>query len=92
MARDKYERISLTIHDELNTWLYDLSCEIKKLGGYKIPKTLIIRAFIRAFRECKPNLDLSNLKIDSKGIKNLQIASSQEVEDELVRRFLKVFK
>lgn len=54
-------RIPLTISQEMDTWLMDLSSTMKASGGYKLPKSYILRAIIGAAMK---------LKIDLKGIKD----------------------
>ena len=92
MLRKGYDHFSLTIPNELNDWLYNLSREIKRAGGYSVPKTLIVRAFIRAFKNSGKKLNIDNIRVKTKGMQNLRIASSQEVEDELVKRLIRAFK
>ena len=64
--KSSYDRFSLTLPSALNEWLHQFIMEIKNAGGYKLPRTLIIRAFIRAIRESNLNIDLSNIKDDEK--------------------------
>jgi len=54
-------RIPLTISKEMDSWLSKLSSEMKSSGGYKLPRSYILRALISAAMK---------LKIDVKGIKN----------------------
>jgi len=50
-------RIPITISKEMDEWLYKLSSEMKATGGYKLPKTYIIRAIINAVMKLKINLN-----------------------------------
>ena len=85
--KSSYDRFSLTLPAELNEWLYQFTLEIKKNGGYKLPKTLIIRAFIRAIRESGLSIDLSDIRDDEKvGIADK--VSSNKLEDILVTRIV----
>ena len=89
VTKEGYERFSLTLPEDLNDWLYAFSLRVKRSGGYRIPKTLIIRAFIRAIKESDLEVDLSNLRDpDIKGIRGVD---SQGMEDELVRRLVEAF-
>jgi hypothetical protein len=92
MLRKDYEHLSVTIPNDLNDWLYRFSLEIKRAGGYRLPKTLIVRAFIRAVKDSGINIDLCNIRINKQGIYKLRLASSQEVENELVKRLIKAFR
>jgi len=47
----------LTISKEMDEWLYKLSSDMKANGGYKLPKTYIIRALINAIMKLKINLN-----------------------------------
>ncbi len=53
-------RVPISITREMDSWLQDLSSRMKSSGGYKLPKSYIIRAL----------LDVAmNLKIDVSGVK-----------------------
>ena len=82
--KEDFERLSLTLPPELNDWLYQFSVQVKRSGGYKIPKTLIIRAFIRAFMESDLEFDLEGIKDPQ--VKGLRGVDSKAVEDLLVQR------
>jgi hypothetical protein len=82
--KEDFERLSLTLPETLNDWLYEFSVHVKRSGGYRIPKTLIIRAFIRAFMESDLELDLSGIKDPE--VKGLRGVDSEAVEDLLVQR------
>lgn len=53
-------RVPISITNEMEKWLQDLSSRTKSSGGYKLPKSYIIRALLDAAR---------NLKIDVTGVK-----------------------
>lgn len=53
-------RIPISITHEMEEWLQDLSNKMKSSGGYKLPKSYIIRALLDAAK---------NLKIDVSGVK-----------------------
>lgn len=86
-----YEHLSVTIPHDLNNWLYEFSLKIKRAGGYRIPKTVIVRALIRALGESNLKIDLSNIRVKQKNMHKLRLASSKEVEDELVGRLIRAF-
>jgi hypothetical protein len=89
--KSSYDRISLTLPAQLNEWLHQFALEIKKSGGYKLPKTLIIRSFIRAIKESNIKIDLSDIKDDqTKGIADK--VSSLRIEDILVSRILQAIE
>ncbi|MBN1697080.1 MAG: hypothetical protein JW881_06175 [Spirochaetales bacterium] len=85
--KSSYDRINVTLPPHLNEWLLQFSLEIKKAGGYKLPKTLIIRSFIRAIKESGLSINLKNIRDDrKKGIADK--VSSIEIENLLVSRIL----
>ncbi|MCB4791247.1 MAG: hypothetical protein LHV68_05105 [Elusimicrobia bacterium] len=53
-------RIPLTLSKEVDEWLYHISSEMKSRGGYKLPRTYIIRCIVRAAMKLK--LDLNEIK------------------------------
>ncbi len=59
-----YIRVSLTLPDELDRALQKLGSDIRVMGGYKMPKTTIIRALIRLLMTLE--LDLTNVKTEDK--------------------------
>ena len=90
-SKADYDRFSLTIPDELNEWLYDFTVKIKKAGGYRVPKTLVVRSFIRAMKESRVSIDLTNIRDDKyKGIAGK--VSSDVVENKLVKRIISSLK
>ena len=58
--KSDYIRVNLTIPDELDRVLQKLGNDARATGGYKIPKTMIMRALVRM---------LMSLDIDPSGIK-----------------------
>jgi hypothetical protein len=90
-SKASYDRISLTLPPEINEWLHQFTLEIKKRGGYKLPKTLVIRAFIRAIMESGISIDLGQIRDDSsKGIADK--VSSIKIENILVDRITGAIK
>lgn len=53
-------RIPLSITKDMESWLQDLSSEMKSSGGYKLPKSYILRSLLNAVMQ---------LKIDTSGVK-----------------------
>lgn len=53
-------RIPLTISGDMDTWLLNLSSKMKASGGYKLPKSYILRALISA--AMKLDIDVSGVK------------------------------
>jgi hypothetical protein len=56
-------RIPLTITREMESWLRTLSDEMKATGGYKLPKSYILRSLINA--AMKLNIDVSGVKSEA---------------------------
>ena len=59
-VKSEYIRVNLTLPDELDRVLQELGNDARASGGYKIPKTMIMRALVRL---------LMTLDIDPSGIK-----------------------
>jgi hypothetical protein len=53
-------RIPVTITKEMEHWLHKLSSEMKSSGGYKLPKSYIVRSLISA--AMKLDMDVSGVK------------------------------
>lgn len=53
-------RVPISITRDMESWLQELSNRMKASGGYKLPKSYIIRSLLDAAR---------NLKIDVSGVK-----------------------
>jgi hypothetical protein len=87
----EYDRLSLTLPPDLNEWLHRFRMEIKQAGGFKLPRTLIVRAFIRAIKESRIAIDLKDLRDnDKKDIADK--VSSTKLEDMLVERLIQAIK
>ncbi len=85
--KSSYDRVSLTLPAELHEWLHQFTLEIKRNGGYKLPKTLVIRAFIRTIMESGLAIDLGNIK-DTSNASIADKVSSIKLEDILVSRII----
>ena len=59
-SKSSYIRVNLTLPDELDRVLQELGNDARATGGYKIPKTMIMRALVRL---------LMRLDVDPSGIK-----------------------
>jgi hypothetical protein len=59
-SKSNYIRVNLTLPDELDRVLQELGNDARATGGYKIPKTMIMRALVRL---------LMRLDVDPSGIK-----------------------
>jgi len=55
-------RVPISITKEMEAWLQDLSNRMKSTGGYKLPKSYIIRALLDAARRLK--IDVSGVKTE----------------------------
>lgn len=53
-------RVPISITKEMELWLQDLSNNMKSSGGYKLPKSYVVRALLNA---------AMSLKIDVSGVK-----------------------
>ena len=68
-------RVPISITGEMELWLQNLSNEMKTTGGYKLPKSYVIRSMINA---------LMKLKIDVAGVK-----SEKDLEKKIVEAIKK---
>ena len=68
-------RIPISITREMELWLQNLSNEMKATGGYKLPKSYVIRSMINT---------LMKLKIDVSGVK-----SEKDLEEKIVEAIKK---
>ncbi len=58
--KSEYIRVNLTLPDELDRVLQELGNDARATGGYKLPKTMIMRALVRL---------LMRLDVDPSGVK-----------------------
>ena len=58
--KSEYIRVNLTLPDELDRVLQELGNDARATGGYKVPKTMIMRALVRL---------LMTLNVDPSGVK-----------------------
>ena len=71
-------RLPISITKETEIWLQKLSNNMKSTGGYKLPKSYVIRGLLEAAMEVD-----NKLKIDVAGVKT---------EDEFTKRMLNATK
>jgi len=57
-------RIPIFLDKETHDWLYNLSISMKMNGGYKLPKSYIIRGLISAFIRLKINFKNTKTEAD----------------------------
>ncbi|OGF48577.1 MAG: hypothetical protein A2231_11330 [Candidatus Firestonebacteria bacterium RIFOXYA2_FULL_40_8] len=70
-SKANYFRVPLTLPKELDVFLQKVGTEAKTSGGFKLPKTLIIRSLIRAMME---------LDVDVGGVKEEEELKSRILE------------
>ena len=59
--KSEYIRVNLTLPDELDRVLQELGNDARASGGYKLPKTMIMRALVRL---------LMTLEVDPSGVRS----------------------
>jgi len=57
-------RIPIFLDKKTNDWFYNLSISMKINGGYKLPKSYIIRSLVNAFMRLKIRFKNVKTKID----------------------------
>ena len=62
-------RVPISITKEMDSWLQDLSSRMKSSGGYKLPKSYIIRALLDAAMSLK--IDISGVKTEEELAKRI---------------------
>ena len=67
-----YIRLNLTLPDELDRMLQEFGSDARVAGGYKIPKTTIIRALIRLLMTLE--VDLSGVRTEEDLLRSLLLA------------------
>ena len=65
-------RVPISITKEMEDWLQDLSNQMKSSGGYKLPKSYVIRALIDAAMNL--NIDVSKVKTEEELVKRIKEA------------------
>ncbi len=62
IPKSEYIRVNLTLPDELDRVLQELGNDARATGGYKLPKTMIMRALVRLIMTL--DVDLSGVKTE----------------------------
>lgn len=62
-------RVPISIRKDMEAWLQDLSNRMKTSGGYKLPKSYIIRALLDAAKRL--NIDVSGVKTEDELAKRI---------------------
>lgn len=62
-------RVPISITKDMEAWLQDLSNRMKSSGGYKLPKSYIIRALLDAARTLK--IDVAKVKTEEELVKRI---------------------
>jgi hypothetical protein len=71
-SKSDYIRVNLTLPDELDRVLQELGNDARATGGYKIPKTMIMRALVRLLMEL--DVDPSGVKTEDELLERLMQA------------------
>lgn len=71
-SASNYIRLNLTLPDELDRMLQEFGSDARAAGGYKIPKTTIIRALIRLLMTLE--VDLSGIKTEEDLLRSFLLA------------------
>ncbi len=56
-------RVPISITKSMDSWLQELSSRMKASGGYKLPKSYILRALLSAVMKLK-GIDVSGVKTE----------------------------
>ncbi len=67
--KSQYFRLNLTLPEALDRFLEEVGMEAKSTKGYKLPKTLILRALIRMMGEM--DVDVSGVRTEEELIERL---------------------
>ena len=62
-------RVSISITKEMESWLQELSSQMKSSGGYKLPKSYINRALLNA--AMKLDIDVSGVKTEDELVERI---------------------
>src|ERR1017187_6267343 len=63
-------RVPISITKEMEDWLQDLGNQMKSSGGYKLPKSYIIRALLEAAMTFK--IDVNEIKTEEELVKRIK--------------------
>ena len=62
-------RVPISITKDMERWLQDLSSQMKSSGGYKLPKSYIIRSLLDAAMQL--DIDVTNIKNEEELVKRI---------------------
>lgn len=62
-------RVPISITKGMEAWLQDLSSKMKSSGGYKLPKSYIIRALLDAAMQL--DIDVTEIKTEEELVKRI---------------------
>jgi hypothetical protein len=68
-------RVPISISKDMERWLQELSTRMKSSGGYKLPKSYIIRALLDAAMQL--DIDVSEIKTEGELVKRILKAIKQ---------------
>ena len=68
-------RVPIAITKDMESWLQDLSSEMKASGGYKLPRSYIIRSLLDTAMTLK--IDVSGVKTEEELVKRIKKAIKQ---------------
>jgi len=68
-------RVPISISRDMERWLQDLSNKMKSSGGYKLPKSYIIRALLDAAMQL--HIDVTEIKTENELVKRILKAIKQ---------------
>ena len=72
MKKNEHFKVHVPMNAELTKWLENLGIDAREQGGFRIPKTAIIKACIRAVM--KYDIDLSKVKTEEELVKRIEKA------------------
>ena len=73
---EEYIRVNLTLPDELDRVLQKFGSDARATGGYKIPKTMIMRALVRLLETLE--VDPSGVRTEEELLKRIQEAVEKQ--------------
>lgn len=73
--KSEYFRVNLTLPESLDRFLEELGTEAKAQRGYKLPKTLIMRALIRMLGELE--VDVSGVRSEDELLERMRAAAGK---------------
>lgn len=79
--KSDYIRVNLTLPDELDRVLQDIGSDARAAGGYKLPKTMIMRALVRLLKTL--DFDLSDVKTEDELLERILLANEKEVKPKI---------